>query len=156
MRLPIVAVGAFLVCCTAVAVVTPSDPGDSCATDKKPTLDIAMTFDGPDFYRGLQAAVASILLLVEAGAGAEQWITWFLSTGIYLTMSLFSMLWSVVMILAGLRLRSGRSAALVYVGAVMAMLPCCAGYCCCFGLPLGIWAIVTMQDEQVKVAFAEG
>ena len=102
------------------------------------------------------SAVASILLLVEAGAGAEQWITWFLSTGIYLTMSLFSMLWSVVMILAGLRLRSGRSAALVYVGAVMAMLPCCAGYCCCFGLPLGIWAIVTMQDEQVKVAFAEG
>ena len=101
-------------------------------------------------------AVRSILVLVEGGAGADQWIAWFLSAGIYLTMSLFSMLWSVVMILAGLRLRAGRSAALVYVGAVMAMLPCCALYCCCFGLPLGIWAIVTMQDEQVKVAFAEG
>jgi hypothetical protein len=37
----------------------------------------------------------------------------------------------------------------------MAMLPCCTGLCCCLALPVGIWAIITMQDDQVKAAFAE-
>jgi hypothetical protein len=38
----------------------------------------------------------------------------------------------------------------------MAALPCCIGLpCCCFGLPVGIWAIVSMQDDQVKAAFSE-
>lgn len=61
---------------------------------------------------------------------------------------------SLVVAFAGLRLRGARSSGVVYVGSVLAMLPC-VGPCCCLGLPIGIWAIVTMQDEQVKAAFSE-
>ncbi|TNE84422.1 MAG: hypothetical protein EP330_29865 [Deltaproteobacteria bacterium] len=53
----------------------------------------------------------------------------------------------------GVKLRSLQSPALVYAGSVLAMIPCCSGPCCCLGLPIGIWAIVTMQDEEVKAAF---
>ncbi len=65
-----------------------------------------------------------------------------------------SCLASLVVAFAGLRLRGARSPGLIYLGSILAMLPC-IGPCCCLGLPIGIWAIVTMQDEQVKAAFAE-
>ena len=52
-------------------------------------------------------------------------------------------------------LRNGQNAPAVYAASIMAMIPCCSGACCCLGIPIGIWAIVTMQDEQVAAAFAE-
>ncbi len=52
---------------------------------------------------------------------------------------------------AGMQLRDVGSAGIVYAGSIIAMLPCCS--CCCIGLPAGIWAIMTMQDDQVKAAF---
>lgn len=103
-------------------------------------------------------AVATILDLVNSSAPTEAWVAWFMSQGYQIVMLLISALISVIVLVSGIRLRSARSAPLVYVGAVMAMLPCCGvGFpCCCFGLPLGIWAIMTLQDDQVKAAFAEG
>lgn len=72
----------------------------------------------------------------------------------YLLQFALSCLASFIVAFAGLRLRGARSPGLVYFGSVLAMLPC-VGPCCCLGLPIGIWAIVTMQDEQVKAAFSE-
>ena len=54
---------------------------------------------------------------------------------------------------AGMKLRSLQSPGIVYAGSILAAIPCCAGGCCCLGLPVGIWAIVVMQDEEVKAAF---
>lgn len=69
---------------------------------------------------------------------------------------LLSVLGSILIAVAGSRLRSLRSPGLVYAGAILACLPMCgSGVCCCLGLPVGIWVIVTMQDEQVKAAFTE-
>jgi len=63
---------------------------------------------------------------------------------------------SAIIAFAGMRLRSVRSAGIVYLGAILAALPMCgSGMCCCVGLPVALWVIVTMQDEQVKAAFAE-
>lgn len=100
-------------------------------------------------------AVSQIMILLDSSAGTDQWVAWFTSQGISLIIMLGGFIWSIIIILAGARLRSARSAGLVYAGSVMAMLPCCVSYCCCLGLPLGVWAIMTMQDEQVKAAFAE-
>ena len=71
-------------------------------------------------------------------------------------MSLIGFAVSFIVIFAATRLRSLRSPGLVYAGAIVASLPCCMGVpCCCIGLPVGIWVIMTMQDEQVKSAFTE-
>lgn len=105
----------------------------------------------------LIGAMTNILMMVDSGAGGDVWVAWFMSTGFYIVMQLLSALWSVLIIFGGLRLRSARSPALVYVASFLAAFPCCSGYCCCwFGLPLAIWAVVSMQDDQVKAAFAEG
>ncbi len=103
-------------------------------------------------------SVTQIIDMVNSGAPVETWIAWFTSSGYQMVMMLIAGVISVLVIVAGARLRSARSPALVYLGSILAMLPCCGvGVpCCCFGLPIGIWALVTMQDEQVKAAFAEG
>lgn len=105
----------------------------------------------------LVGAIGQITALVSGGAGADLWIQFGLSQGWSIVMALISFFVSFVVLLAGLRLRSARSAGLVYTGSIFAMLPCCIGYCCCwFGILIGGWAIFTMQDEQVKAAFDEG
>jgi hypothetical protein len=39
-------------------------------------------------------------------------------------------------------------------GAIAAMLPC--SICCVLGLPIGIWAVLVLLDNDVKAAFGEG
>jgi hypothetical protein len=104
----------------------------------------------------LATSLSTIMSLVNSGADVGAWIAFLTSTGIWILMSLAAFFVSFVVTFGGLRLRSVRSAGLVYTGAVLAMIPCCVGWCCCwFGIPIGIWVIMTMQDEQVKAAFAE-
>jgi hypothetical protein len=80
--------------------------------------------------------------------------TFFQSSGSVVVMSLIGMMSSVIILLGGMRLRAAKSASLVYAGAIVAMLPCCSSWCCLAGLPVGIWVIMTMRDEQVREAFA--
>lgn len=103
----------------------------------------------------LATSMATIMALLGGEADGAAWGQFFATTGWQVIMSLLSFATSFIVTFAGLRLRNARSAGVVYVGALMAMMPCCVGYCCCFGIPIGIWAIVTMQDEQVKAAFSE-
>jgi hypothetical protein len=80
--------------------------------------------------------------------------SFFQGSGSAVVVALFGMLSGVIILLGGLRLRSAKSASLVYAGAILAMLPCCSSWCCVAGLPIGIWVIMTMRDEQVREAFA--
>lgn len=73
--------------------------------------------------------------------------------------SVFALVGGLLTTIGGARLASGRSPALVYVGAIVAMLPCTAGFaplipvpCCCVGFPLGAWAIMVLQDAGVRRA----
>lgn len=101
-------------------------------------------------------SMAEILNYVDSGVGAEVWIAFFTSKGVYIISMMIAVLWGILIIVGGLRLRSARSSALVYIAAFLASVPCCTSWCCCFGLPLGIWVVMTMQDDQVQAAFAEG
>lgn len=69
--------------------------------------------------------------------------------------AVFSGLWSVFVVFAGVKLRRLESWGVVMAGAIMASIPCCGGQVlmCVPGLPVGIWVIVVLCQAKVKSAF---
>lgn len=65
---------------------------------------------------------------------------------------------SALIIFGGVKMRSVQSYSLCMVGAVVPMLPCNSGTCCCciIGLIPGIWSIMTLMNADVKAAFEQG
>ncbi|MDJ0835354.1 MAG: hypothetical protein QNK37_02495 [Acidobacteriota bacterium] len=68
---------------------------------------------------------------------------------------LFMQLVSQCLIMAsGISMIRMRSWNVCVAGAILALIPCLTGCCCCFvDLPLGIWALVVLNDAAVKQAF---
>jgi hypothetical protein len=58
-------------------------------------------------------------------------------------------------IYAGLQMRKLQGWGLSMAGAIVAMILCFSP-CCLLGLPIGIWAVLVLIDEDVKRAFAPG
>lgn len=58
----------------------------------------------------------------------------------------------VATLLAGLKLRKLESYGLCVTGCILGMIPCLS-ICCWIGLPIGIWALVTMSKPEVKSQF---
>ncbi|MBN1232890.1 MAG: hypothetical protein JXA60_06035 [Candidatus Coatesbacteria bacterium] len=61
-------------------------------------------------------------------------------------------LWNGVILYGGLQMKQCKNIGLSWAAVIMSAIPC--GYCCIIGLPLGIWGIITLLDEEVKAAFA--
>jgi len=59
----------------------------------------------------------------------------------------------VLIIVGGMKMRAMQSYGLAMAAAILAMVPCCDGMCCIVGLPIGIWALVVLMDQQVKQSF---
>ncbi|MCA8920399.1 MAG: hypothetical protein KDD82_01245 [Planctomycetes bacterium] len=59
----------------------------------------------------------------------------------------------VLAFVAGIRLLSMRGATLAKVASVLIMIP--VGGCCCLGIPLGIWVLVTLGKPEVAAALRE-
>jgi len=59
---------------------------------------------------------------------------------------------SILLIIAGQKMRALQSFALVVTGAILAIVPCLSP-CCCIGIPVGIWALVILYKPEVKSAF---
>jgi len=57
-----------------------------------------------------------------------------------------------LVIVAGFRMRQLRSRMLVILGAILAMFPCSPVIL--LGVPIGIWALVVLNDRDVVAAFA--
>jgi len=57
-------------------------------------------------------------------------------------------------IYAGWQMRQLRGWTVSMAGAIVAMLPC--SVCCILGLPIGIWAVMVLLDNDIKRAFGEG
>lgn len=74
--------------------------------------------------------------------------------GVWMVASVISLVLSALMIYAGLRMRQLRSWTLCMAGSIVAMLPCAP--CCILGLPMGIWAVIVLIDNEVKRAFDGG
>lgn len=73
------------------------------------------------------------------------------SSGGGLVVAAPAVLISALIIFGGLKMKNLQSHSMAMAGAVCAMLPCSA--CCCLGLGVGIWALVTLMNDEVKAAF---
>jgi hypothetical protein len=74
--------------------------------------------------------------------------------GIWITLAIVKLALDGLTIVAGLQMRQLRSWGLSLAGSIAAMLPC--SICCILGLPLGVWALLVLVDDEVKRAFNGG
>lgn len=56
-------------------------------------------------------------------------------------------------VFAGLQMRSLKNWGVALAGAILVMIPCSTNCCCCVGIPIGIWALITLTKPDVKSAF---
>jgi hypothetical protein len=61
-------------------------------------------------------------------------------------------LWAAIVFFGGLQMKNLKSRGFVFFSCIWAMLPC--NLCCVLGIPFGIWAMVVINDENVRRAFA--
>ncbi len=66
--------------------------------------------------------------------------------------SFMMLMTSLVIIAGGVKMRTAEMYSLCVVAAALCMIPC-TSCCCCLGLPIGIWALVVLLDQNVKAAF---
>lgn len=59
----------------------------------------------------------------------------------------------IVTIAGGVKMRKLRGRGLAMTGSVLSMIPCFSG-CCIVGLPVGIWALVALNNPDVRAGFA--
>jgi hypothetical protein len=63
----------------------------------------------------------------------------------------FGLIFYGIVFAAAMQMRNLRSWGFSLAGSIMALLPC--SLCCILTLPFGIWAIVILSQENVKIAF---
>ena len=121
-----------------------------------------------------RVSAPAIGLMVAGGLGAAWTLLWMLFIGIFgvaaladpdaraalpgvglwMAVGVVSLALSGLTIYGGWQMRQLRGWGLSLTGAVAAMLPC-AG-CCILGLPMGIWALIVLIDNDVKRSFDGG
>lgn len=72
--------------------------------------------------------------------------------GIGLVFNVIALIAAVVIILGALKMKRLESYGMAMTAAIVAMIPCISS-CCLVGLPLGIWALVVLNDAEVKNSF---
>ena len=74
--------------------------------------------------------------------------------GVLLGFCAVKLVLDLLTVYAGWQMRQLRSWGVCMAGSIAAMLPCSA--CCILGLPMGIWALIVLLDNEVKQAFNGG
>jgi hypothetical protein len=64
---------------------------------------------------------------------------------------LFGLVWGGLVFAGGHRLEHLENYPLAMTGSIVALLPC--NVCCLLGLPFGIWALIVLNDPDVRNAF---
>ncbi|MCW8133062.1 MAG: hypothetical protein KIS92_22125 [Planctomycetota bacterium] len=99
-------------------------------------------------------SVALNLLGIGVGsmAGGEQAFANLLSGAVGLVFNFIAICIAFVIFMGARKMMSLENYGLAMAGAIVAMIPCISP-CCLIGLPVGIWALVTLMDPDVKAAF---
>jgi hypothetical protein len=58
----------------------------------------------------------------------------------------------IVVIAGAFQMLKGRNYGLAMAAAIISVIPCCSP-CCILGIPFGIWALIVLNDQQVKTSF---
>lgn len=54
----------------------------------------------------------------------------------------------------GLKMMNLQNYGLAMTGAILALIPCFTSCCCIVSIPIGIWALIVLLNQDVKQAFA--
>ena len=90
--------------------------------------------------------------VMGAAGGAEGGVGTIFSGVIGMALNVIQLLMGGIVLFGGIKMKSLQSYGLAMAGAVLAAIPCTSP-CCFLGLPIGIWAIVVLMNQQVKSAF---
>jgi len=60
---------------------------------------------------------------------------------------------AIVVLLGAIRMKSLQSYGLAMTAAILSIIPCTSPCCFLIGTPIGIWALVVLNDPAVKAAF---
>jgi hypothetical protein len=82
--------------------------------------------------------------------GSDQFIG-LMSGGVGIAVGLVQIVLNSFGIFAAMKMMKGESYVMAWIATVIVALPC--SVCCCIGLPIAIWSIVVLIDDQVKQAF---
>lgn len=70
--------------------------------------------------------------------------------------SIMYIVWALlqgVVIFGGVKMKAMQGWGIAVAGAVVALLPCTNWICCLLGMPIGIWALVVLMNDEVKRSF---
>ncbi len=110
---------------------------------------------------GIMLQIFNLLLNIFAGGlggvaatqgGGEEAIPLLFQAGIGIAGSVLGIIFGAVIIFGALKMKGMRSYGFAMAAAVMIMLPCISP-CCILGMPVGLWALITLNDDQVKGSF---
>ena len=71
---------------------------------------------------------------------------------ISLALNVVGVLAGIVTIVGGVKMKSLNSWGLALTAAIITLVPVFS--CCCWGLPIGIWALIVLLNSDVKAAFS--
>lgn len=63
---------------------------------------------------------------------------------------------AVLILVGAVKMKNLSSRGWAYTSAILAMIPCTSSICCLLGLPFGIWALIALNNPDVKRAFGRG
>ena len=82
--------------------------------------------------------------------GAERFSQ--IASGVFgLSIAILCIIFGVVILLGAIKMKNLESRGFALTAAILAVIPCMT--CCCLGLPIGIWALVVLNQPEVKSAF---
>lgn len=79
-----------------------------------------------------------------------------MSGGLGIVFAIIGIAASGLVIFGAMKMRALTGYGLALASAIVAMVPGLTCWCCCFGLPglpIGIWALVVLLDQNVKASF---
>lgn len=80
-----------------------------------------------------------------------KWAMEFQDSPVNLLLNALSLAIGIAIIVGGVKMKNLQSYGLSMTAAILTVVPIFT--CCCYGLPIGIWAIVVLMSGDVKAAF---
>ena len=100
-----------------------------------------------------------LLGLFDAGVGAgeegprDEFLALFLNLSVNTFSLLIGLACAIVVLLGAIRMKNLQSYGLAMTAAILSIIPCTSPCCFLIGMPIGIWALVVLNDPAVKAAF---
>jgi hypothetical protein len=104
---------------------------------------------------GLGIGMASLEEMRKQGEEIPEWVAPLVGGGsmaIQVISNLVGVAGAGFVVYGALKMQKLQNRTLAMIASVIAMIPCLSP-CCCIGIPIGIWALVVLNKDDVKAAF---